>query len=495
MIFKMNFSRLVIGSLILIAVLLQPGWACAAVPQTSDNLVTNGSFSKWNGNLPVGWNVTIGASNGAAQPVSNVNKGEGPSLELSGNANTLAWNFVSQSVAAQPDETYRLTCEAKATGVKREGRQYDNCYVGVWFKNRAGKNLGNQFVVIGSEDYQQTSLVFRTPPQTALVDLAIFLSKTGKLNVKDVRLDRFASSDSFDLLVDEMKNHYSFFELKQIDFPKLVEKYRDKATAARSTDDFADVVADMLAELKDVHAWVVNKGQRVSKYVSSFEPNYHFQTVDADLMNIRRFGSLGLVGNTRQGFGYIRVSTLVGIAPQTLKQFTDAMENVFDAPGIILDLRRNAGGDEPTAKAIASKFANKAYTYARQKVRSGTGFTETPPRTIGPGEGKIYEGPVVCLIGPGAVSSAEGFALMMKAMDRCITVGKPTRGASGNPQPVQLPNGLDAYFSRWISLDPEGTPIEDVGVQPEIVVEHVIGAAADPAYQKAKEILAEKSGK
>ena len=84
---------------------------------------------------------------------------------------------------------------------------------------------------------------------------------------------------------------------------------------------------------------------------------------------------------------------------------------------------------------------------------------------------------------------------MMKAMDHCTTVGQPTRGASGNPQPVQLPNGVDVYFSRWMSLNPDGTPIEDEGVQPEILVEHDINQAADPTYQKAKELLAEKSGK
>ncbi len=81
-----------------------------------------------------------------------------------------------------------------------------------------------------------------------------------------------------------------------------------------------------------------------------------------------------------------------------------------------MDLRRNSGGDEQTAAAIASLLADKPYIYARQQIRSGDGFIETSPRKIERREGKTFNGPVVCLLGPGAVSSAEGFALMMKAM-------------------------------------------------------------------------------
>ncbi len=331
----MYLIRSAAGFLLVFVFVADPVLPNCPATQQSKSLVENGSFSKWTGTQPVGWNVAIGASNGAAKPESKVQKGEGPSLELSGNSRTLAWNFVSQSIDAKPGETYRLTCQAKATNVKREGRQFDNCYVGVWFKNRAEKNLGNQTVVVGTEEYQQHSLVFRTPPQTAKVEIAIFLSKSGKLNVTDVELEKFAPEDSFELLVDEMERHYSFFEHKQIDIPKLAEKYRDKANAATSKHEFADVVADMMAELKDVHTWVVNDGKQVSKYVSSFEPNYHFQTVDADLRDIRRFGSLGLVGKTPDGYGYIRVSTLAGVDAQTLDKFMTAIQMLLDCPGII----------------------------------------------------------------------------------------------------------------------------------------------------------------
>jgi C-terminal processing protease CtpA/Prc len=100
--------------------------------------------------------------------------------------------------------------------------------------------------------------------------------------------------------------------------------------------------------------------------------------------------------------------------------------------------------------------------------------------------------PVVCLIGPGCVSSGEGFALMMKAMDHVTLVGQPTRGASGNPHPVTLSNGVKVWFSRWVAMEPDGTPIEGRGIQPDVTVEHM--GEGDPTFDKAVEILREKTG-
>ena len=87
------------------------------------------------------------------------------------------------------------------------------------------------------------------------------------------------------------------------------------------------------------------------------------------------------------------------------------------------------------------------------------------------------------------MSSGEGFAMMFKALDHCQVVGQPTRGSSGNPAGVTLPNGVEPWFSRWIAMEADGTPIEDRGVLPDIKVEHDPGATNDPTYEKAIEIL------
>ena len=62
--------------------------------------------------------------------------------------------------------------------------------------------------------------------------------------------------------------------------------------------------------------------------------------------------------------------------------------------------------------------------------------------------------------------------MMMKAIPTVTLLGQATRGASGNPRVMQLPNGVDVHYSTWISLLPDGTSIERRGIQPDIEVAH-----------------------
>ncbi len=96
--------------------------ACGA-----DSLITNGDFLKWTNGLPDGWKVEVGAMNGGDSPTSEVKPIKGPSLMLRGDASTLAWHSVSQEFAARSGESYSLEFESRVKGVKREGRQHNNC--------------------------------------------------------------------------------------------------------------------------------------------------------------------------------------------------------------------------------------------------------------------------------------------------------------------------------------------------------------------------------
>ena len=155
-----------------------------------------------------------------------------------------------------------------------------------------------------------------------------------------------------------------------------------------------------------------------------------------------------------------------------------------------MDLRRNNGGSEPMAARIASMFADRPRVYAFSKYRAGPShdeFGEARPRILRPRRGRRYTRPMVCMIGPGCVSSGEGLVQMLRVLPHLTLVGRPTRGASGNPAPVQLPNGVWVWFSRWLDLLPDGTPIEGCGVQPDIAVER--RASRDQLFRIALRVL------
>ena len=105
----------------------------------AESLVTNGDFQKWTDGVPDGWKVEIGAMNGAEEPKSEVKPIKGPALMLRGDASTMAWHSVNQQIPVRPRGSYCLDFESRTREIRREGRQHNNCYVGVMSLDSAGK--------------------------------------------------------------------------------------------------------------------------------------------------------------------------------------------------------------------------------------------------------------------------------------------------------------------------------------------------------------------
>jgi C-terminal processing protease CtpA/Prc len=284
--------------------------------------------------------------------------------------------------------------------------------------------------------------------------------------------------------------------LRGIDWDALAGRYRKEAQSAETPAAFATAISGMLAELEDIHVWIeLPDGRQVYPYSSGYRANFDHRAVEAMLDSVTHFGGVGFTGRTKEGFGVLVVGGLPSEGDDVYRRLIDATTRMFGAPGFIVDLRSNGGGSETRAQQIAGLFADKRYLYARSKVRSGPqidDFGESRPRYIGPAVSEPYARPVVCLVGPGCVSSGEGFALMMKAMNHVTLVGQHTRGASGNPAPVTLPNGVAVWFSRWVAMEPDGAPFEGRGIAPDVEVEPT--GPGDPTFETAIKILRGKTG-
>ena len=163
-------------------------------------------------------------------------------------------------------------------------------------------------------------------------------------------------------------------------------------------------------------------------------------------------------------------------------------------------MRPNTGDDERPAQAVAGRVADADLVYARSVWREQTlpgtdAFAPPQDRVlVAAPEAQRYRGRVAVLAGPACVSSTEGFLLMARALPRVTVVGRPSRGASGNPAPFEVLPGLTVWASRWRSLDLDGTCIEGVGVAPDVPVEPTArpgGAPADAVLDRAVELLRE----
>jgi hypothetical protein len=161
----------------------------AAPAQPSSSLLTNGDFTAWTNGRPDGWKVDIGASNGASQPTSEITKLSDPGLALRGVGSTMAWYSLEQEVAVRKGGTYSLEFQAMSKGIQRQGRQFDNCYVGVMCLDGAGKKIDAAIKDLSRVPrWTKQKIDFRVPQNAAKTQVLIFLSKTGTLSVKDLRI-------------------------------------------------------------------------------------------------------------------------------------------------------------------------------------------------------------------------------------------------------------------------------------------------------------------
>lgn len=424
------------------------------------------------------WEIGVGARSGDG-PASTIESIEG-GLSFRGDAKTRVWRIATRAVEAEPGACLRLDFESRTEGVRREDGQFGDLYVAIAFLDSARKTLDVRIRSIFGSEWEPDLLVARAPERTASAEIRIFLSLTGTFEVREVRVARVAPEKSFDLLVEEMDRHYAHFEVRRVDWRALTGRYRKRAEAAKSPEEFAKVVKEMLAELADPHVWIQLPGKpHEDTCATKPVPNVDFRIVAKQLKDLKQIGKIAITGRTSDGFGYAALGSL----QSDLADFEAELENLFDAPGIIFDLRTNHGGDEMRGKRIASMFADQRRVYAKHRFRRGAGFADPMERVFEPREGPRYTKPVIVLTGPVCVSSGEGLVLMMKSLPHVTLVGRPTRGASGNPAPVELPNGVTVWYSRWLASLPDGALFETTGIAPDVDVKHVDGR--DPAFDEA----------
>jgi peptidase S41-like protein len=324
-------------------------------------------------------------------------------------------------------------------------------------------------------------------------------SKGVTLVPREPPIDPAKLEAAFDAFAVDFARNYSYFELKKIDWPSLRAKGRLKCIAAGSEYAFADALAEMLIECRDGHIWIDRAGDQIPTLFQTWTPNFNRKATLAALGSRIPCGDFAIVGKTLEGnYGALILMKQSAADRGSVREATDLFNRMRGAPGYVIDLRYADGGDESLARDIAELFCEKDTVYARSRFRNGPGLGD-----FGPPQNRILKGrpealtqPIVVLVGPGAVSSGEGFVKMLKALPQATLVGQPTRGSSGNPRPFKLPGlELTVWYSRWMDLEPDGSPVEGRGIAPQVLVNEPPEAYRDrdPTWEKAMEVMKEKT--
>ena len=368
----------------------------------------------------------------------------------------------------------------------REQKIYTLELRGPSFKGRYRTEPGGSFALTVPSAGQYTLTLLDRP----------FVSAEAAAGATDVTLvpreppiERAKLEAAFDAFAADFERHYSYVEHKSIDWPALRDRHRPKCLAAPSGYAFADALARMLIECRDGHIWIDRGNERIPTLFHSWTPNFNRDATLAALGSRIPCGDFAVVGRTLDGdFGAFIMIRQSAADRASVKRVIDLFGRMRGAPGYIIDLRDAHGGDEALARDIAEMFCGQDTVYALSRFRNGprpSDFGPPQPRRL-KGQSEPLNQPLVVLIGPGAVSSGEGFVKMLRALPQATLVGQPTRGSSGNPRPFKLP-GLDltVWYSRWVDMMPDGTVVEGRGIKPDVVVYELPDAykESDPTWE------------
>ncbi|GLQ32301.1 S41 family peptidase [Litoribrevibacter albus] len=181
------------------------------------------------------------------------------------------------------------------------------------------------------------------------------------------------------------------------------------------------------------------------------------------------------------GIGYLQIAGMEGFTSQEDSDHQDlanlnaletaidqAIDDLQDTDGLIIDVRRNTGGDDFLALAIASRFTDSERLAYQKQARLGNSMTPLRDVSISPRGDKQYLKPVVLLTSATTSSAAEVFTLTMRELPQVTLLGEKTQGSFSDSLDKHTPRGLPFALSNEIYRSVEGVWYEGLGVPVDI---------------------------
>lgn len=293
----------------------------------------------------------------------------------------------------------------------------------------------------------------------------------------------------FDALWADFDVTYPYFGVKGVDWTAAGATYRPRAAVARTQEDLADVLLELLGTLRDIHVSLIDPRERwIPTYTRTFVPNHDAAvwSAYAARWNVEQRGHWGhgWIGNVP----YVYVDRWS--AP--LDGFDALLESYRDAPGLVVDVRSNPGGNSAYALPVLERIYDQPRVAAYTRYRSGPGhddFGPYRPWTVSPGGAWQFTKPVLVLTGPASTSSTEAFVSAARELPHVTLAGATTGGATANPGRRALGEGWSYMISRWYFTTADGLVVEEHGIPPHVEVPAApadFAAGSDPVLDFAE---------
>ncbi len=159
--------------------------------------------------------------------------------------------------------------------------------------------------------------------------------------------------------------------------------------------------------------------------------------------------------------GYINIISFTSRTPTELNEAIAQLE-VQGMQGLVLDLRNNSGGLLRESIDISDAFLEDGAIVIEQSRVSGEVIESATPGSLAPNI------PIMILVNDRTASAAEVVAGALQQNGRALLVGQRTRGKGSVQYIFGLSDGSSFRITGAIWLTPNGTPLDNVGLTPDI---------------------------
>ena len=293
-------------------------------------------------------------------------------------------------------------------------------------------------------------------------------------------------------LGEQLKSNYVFPDLaEQLAAATAAKQAKGGYNAATTTDAMAEALTNDLVELgKDKHFRVV------------FDPNFTAPPAGAKVLPTSEEVASYRLEMAKMAYGVDRVQRLPGnvgylevrgFGPAAFvgEAYTSAMSLLAGTDALVLDLRRNGGGEPESVAHLLSHFfgvdddrhLNDIYNRPENSTRE---YWTNPAVTV------RYTKPIYVLTSGQTFSGGEEAAYDLQTQKRATLVGETTGGGANPGDNVALGHDLIAFIPTGRSINPiTKTNWEHVGVKPDVAVPAT--AAMKTAYVAILTDLAAKA--